>query len=188
MSDDRFSPENDRVELDPGLTSVAAGWTAPDLEAAVELHRTLPAAEDTHELGRQLGGLARAGDLIVLSGPLGAGKTALTQGLGAGLGVVGRITSPTFVIARLHRAAPAGRGIALVHVDAYRLGGVGELEDLDLGFDLDQAVVVVEWGEGLAEALTEEHLLIRLDRKLDDSRSAVLVANGPTWTRRLADL
>nr|WP_198043188.1 MULTISPECIES: tRNA (adenosine(37)-N6)-threonylcarbamoyltransferase complex ATPase subunit type 1 TsaE [Actinoalloteichus] len=148
----------------------------------------MPTPADTHALGQRLGGIVEAGDLVVLAGPLGAGKTALTQGIGAGLGVLGRVTSPTFVIARLHRPAPDGRGVALVHVDAYRLGGFGELEDLDLGLDLDQAVVVVEWGEGLAETLTDEHLLIRMDRRPDDTREAMLLAGGPTWARRLATL
>ncbi|WP_075744327.1 tRNA (adenosine(37)-N6)-threonylcarbamoyltransferase complex ATPase subunit type 1 TsaE [Actinoalloteichus fjordicus] len=154
----------------------------------MERRRTLPTPADTHALGQRLGGIVEAGDLVVLAGPLGAGKTALTQGIGAGLGVLGRVTSPTFVIARLHRPAPDGRGVALVHVDAYRLGGFGELEDLDLGLDLDQAVVVVEWGEGLAETLTDEHLLIRMDRRPDDTREAMLLAGGPTWARRLATL
>jgi tRNA threonylcarbamoyladenosine biosynthesis protein TsaE len=104
----------------------------------------------------------RAGDVLVLSGELGAGKTTFTQGLGAALGVRGDITSPTFVIARVH--PPMTDGPALVHVDAYRLGGVAELDDLDLDADLDAAVTVVEWGEGLVEVLTESPLEIRIHR------------------------
>lgn len=115
-----------------------------------------------------------AGDLVVLSGPLGAGKTVLVRGLARGLGVAGPVTSPTFVIAREHRPLPGGAGVALVHVDAYRLvGGPGvdvaaELDDLDLDTDLADAVVAVEWGEGVAERLSAGHLLVRLERRADD--------------------
>ena len=105
------------------------------------------------DLGRMVGGLVRAGDLVVLSGELGAGKTTFTQGLGAGLGVRGDVTSPTFVIARVHPSLAGGP--ALVHVDAYRLGGIDELDDLDLDASLDEAVTVVEWGTGIAEGLAD---------------------------------
>ncbi|MDQ3824851.1 MAG: tRNA (adenosine(37)-N6)-threonylcarbamoyltransferase complex ATPase subunit type 1 TsaE [Actinomycetota bacterium] len=128
----------------------------------------LATAADTERLGRAVGARLRAGDVVVLSGPLGAGKTVLARGIGAGLGVRGPITSPTFVIAREHPALPGGRGIPLVHVDAYRLGGIAELDDLDLDTDLLAAAVVVEWGEGMAERLADEHLLIRLQRRPDD--------------------
>lgn len=119
---------------------------------------------DTERLGRAVGERVRAGDVVVLSGPLGAGKTVLARGIGAGLGVRGPVTSPTFVIAREHPALPGGRGVPLIHVDAYRLGGLAELDDLDLDTDLLTAAVVVEWGEGMAERLADEHLLIRLRR------------------------
>lgn len=135
----------------------------------------LPTAAAAERLGRALGERLRAGDLVVLSGPLGAGKTVVARGIGAGLGVQGAVTSPTFVIAREHAAGP--RGVPLVHVDAYRLGGFDELDDLDLDTDLLHTVVVVEWGEGLAERLAEEHLLLRLERRDDDSRLATLT--GP---------
>ena len=125
---------------------------------------------DTESLGRAVGARLRAGDVVVLSGPLGAGKTVLARGIGAGLGVRGPVTSPTFVIAREHPALPGGRGVPLVHVDAYRLGGIAELDDLDLDTDLLAAAVVVEWGEGMAERLADEHLLIRLQRRSDDNR------------------
>ncbi|MBV9061296.1 MAG: tRNA (adenosine(37)-N6)-threonylcarbamoyltransferase complex ATPase subunit type 1 TsaE [Pseudonocardiales bacterium] len=144
----------------------------------------LPTPTDTERLGRAVGARLRAGDVVVLSGPLGAGKTVLVRGIGAGLGVRGPITSPTFVIAREHPPLPEGRGVPLVHVDAYRLGGHPELDDLDLDTDLLAAAVVVEWGEGLAERLADEHLLIRLARSgaggdgdRDDSRVAQL--SGP---------
>src|SRR5271166_455454 len=120
----------------------------------------------------------RAGDVVVLSGPLGAGKTVLAKGIARGMDVEGPVTSPTFVLARVHRARRAG-GPAMVHVDMYRLldhtGSdlLGELDSLDLDTDLDQAVVVVEWGEGLAERLSDRHLDVRLQRGTDsDIRTA----------------
>ncbi len=137
----------------------------------------LVASVDTERLGRAVGERLRPGDVVVLSGPLGAGKTVLARGIGAGLGVRGPVTSPTFVIAREHPALPGGRGVSLVHVDAYRLGGIAELDDLDLDTDLLAAAVVVEWGEGLAERLADEHLLIRLQPRADESRVAEL--RGP---------
>ena len=135
----------------------------------------------THDLGRQLAEVARPGDLLVLVGPLGAGKTALTQGIGAGLGVREPVTSPTFVIARVHRE---GR-LPLVHVDAYRLGGHADVDDLDLDASTEESVTVVEWGQGLVEQLADEHLEVRLDRREDDVRTALLVPHGPGWADRV---
>jgi tRNA threonylcarbamoyladenosine biosynthesis protein TsaE len=149
---------------------------------------SLRTVEQTRELGRRLAGVLRAGDLVILDGPLGAGNTVLAQGIGAGLGVAGDVTSPTFVIARVHRPAAGGRGLPLVHVDAYRLGGIAEVDDLDLDTGLDQAVTVVEWGEGKVEQLSDAHLLVRLRRSDDDTREAVLDGQGSDWTRRLAAL
>ena len=123
----------------------------------------LPTVADTEALGRRLAGLLRAGDLVVLSGPLGAGKTALVRGLAAGLGVRGAVTSPTFVLARLHRGP-----LPLLHVDAYRLreagAGLDALDDLDLDAALEDGVTAVEWGEGLVEGLADARLEVRLDR------------------------
>ncbi len=141
----------------------------------------LATPEDTHALGRALAGVLRAGDLVVLVGPLGAGKTALTQGIGAGLGVGEPVTSPTFVIARVHRD---GR-VPLVHVDAYRLGGVADVDDLDLDASAAESVTVVEWGQGLVEHLTDEHLEVRLERGDDDVRTALLVPHGAGWAERI---
>lgn len=132
----------------------------------------LPTTADTETLGEQLAPALRAGDLLVLSGPLGAGKTAVVRGLARGLRVAGPVTSPTFVIAREHRPLPGGPGVPLVHVDAYRLGSVAELDDLDLDTDLAGAVVAVEWGEGMAERLVARHLLVGLERRPDDVRVA----------------
>ncbi|MGQ0480145.1 MAG: tRNA (adenosine(37)-N6)-threonylcarbamoyltransferase complex ATPase subunit type 1 TsaE [Pseudonocardia sp.] len=149
--------------------------TRPGVAIEVEL----PTAADTEALGERIGAGAAAGDVVLLSGPLGAGKTVLARGIGRGLGVIGQVTSPTFVIAREHPPGPGGRGVALVHVDAYRLGGRAELDDLDLDTDLATAVVVVEWGEGLAESLAGRHLLVRLSRRggatADEGRVATVL-------------
>ncbi|GAB3580817.1 tRNA (adenosine(37)-N6)-threonylcarbamoyltransferase complex ATPase subunit type 1 TsaE [Amycolatopsis endophytica] len=146
----------------------------------------LPTAEDTVAFGESLGRMLRAGDLVLLAGPLGAGKTVLTRGIAAGLGVSGRVSSPTFVLARVH---PAGaRGVPLVHVDAYRLGGdLAQLDDLDLDTDLEAAAVVVEWGEGSAERLSSDHLVVRLDRRPDDVRELTLEPHG-SWIGRVPEL
>ncbi|MFD0774882.1 tRNA (adenosine(37)-N6)-threonylcarbamoyltransferase complex ATPase subunit type 1 TsaE [Streptomonospora algeriensis] len=131
-------------------------------------------------LGRRIAGLLRPGDLLVLSGPLGAGKTTLTQGIGEGLGVRGPITSPTFVIARVHPSKTGGP--ALVHADAYRLGGIDELDDLDLDTGMDESVTAVEWGEGIAEHLTDERLEITIARHPDDTRRVTLTGLGARWS------
>lgn len=131
---------------------------------------TLTSAEQTREWGRRLAKLLRAGDLVMLSGELGAGKTTLTRGLGEGLGVRGAVTSPTFVIARVHPSL--GDGPPLVHVDAYRLGGgLDEMEDLDLDVSLPDSVVVVEWGEGKVEELTDDRLQIVIHRTVGGAAS-----------------
>ncbi|MCB0909028.1 MAG: tRNA (adenosine(37)-N6)-threonylcarbamoyltransferase complex ATPase subunit type 1 TsaE [Nocardioidaceae bacterium] len=153
---------------------VETGRRAPYVElrrSLVESHDA-PDADATRALGQQLAATLRRGDLVVLSGGLGAGKTTLTQGIGAGLGVRGDVTSPTFVIARVHPSL--GDGPALVHVDAYRLGGFAELDDLDLDTSLDEAVTIVEWGEGIAEGLSESRLEIRIDRAVGDDASAAV--------------
>ncbi|MGH8775581.1 MAG: tRNA (adenosine(37)-N6)-threonylcarbamoyltransferase complex ATPase subunit type 1 TsaE [Jiangellaceae bacterium] len=144
-------------------------------------------ADAMRALGRRLAGALRAGDLVLLGGELGAGKTTLTQGIGAGLGVRGPVTSPTFVIARVH--PPLTGGPPLVHVDAFRLGGWDELEDLDLEETLDDAVTVVEWGEGLAEGLAPDRLEVRIQRDsggegddpVGDVRRVTVVGVGSRW-------
>jgi tRNA threonylcarbamoyladenosine biosynthesis protein TsaE len=140
-------------------------------------------ADGMQALGRRLAGLLRAGDLVVLSGPLGAGKTTLVQGIGAGLGVRGPVTSPTFVIARVHPALGAGPG--LVHVDAYRLGSVAEVDDLDLDASLEDSVTVVEWGEGLVEGLAADRLEVTIAMPpagaSSEARSVGLTGIGGRW-------
>jgi tRNA threonylcarbamoyladenosine biosynthesis protein TsaE len=143
----------------------------------------LATAEDTIALGARLGADLRAGDVVVLSGPLGAGKTVLAKGIAQAMDVDGPVTSPTYVLARVHPARQAGRP-AMVHVDVYRLLDPGhsaagadllaELDSLDLDTDLEDAVVVVEWGEGLAERLSERHLDIRLERASDTEVRTVM--------------
>ncbi|WP_171169779.1 tRNA (adenosine(37)-N6)-threonylcarbamoyltransferase complex ATPase subunit type 1 TsaE [Streptomyces sp. I05A-00742] len=164
--------------------------------AAAQL--TVRTSEDMRELGRRLAGLLRAGDLVLLSGELGAGKTTLTRGLGEGLGVRGAVTSPTFVIARVHPSLVSGP--ALVHVDAYRLsGGLDEMEDLDLDVSLPESVTVVEWGDGKVEDLSEDRLRVVIERAVgaeaaapgsdedaDDVRTVTVSGVGERW--RGADL
>ncbi|MEQ0562971.1 tRNA (adenosine(37)-N6)-threonylcarbamoyltransferase complex ATPase subunit type 1 TsaE [Amycolatopsis sp. NEAU-NG30] len=145
-----------------------------------------PTPEETMDFGRALGRALRAGDLVLLAGPLGAGKTTLTRGIADGLGAGGRVSSPTFVLARVHPAGPAG--VPLVHVDAYRLGGdLSQLDDLDLDTDLERSAIVVEWGEGSAERLSEDYLVVRLDRREDDAREVTLEPHG-TWAARVPEL
>lgn len=132
----------------------------------------LDTTADTEEYGRRLAATLSTGDVVVLDGPIGAGKTAMTRGIAAGLGVRGRVSSPTFVIARTHRPGlrPDGRpSIGLVHVDAYRLGSEGvdvfdELAALDLESELDSSVLVMEWGARLVTGVTDRYLLVRLRR------------------------
>jgi tRNA threonylcarbamoyladenosine biosynthesis protein TsaE len=135
-------------------------------------------ADAMRDLGRRLAAELRAGDLLVLSGPLGAGKTTLVQGIGEGLGVRGPVTSPTFVIARVHPSLRGGP--ALVHADAYRLGGVAEIDDLDLDSSTASSVTAVEWGEGLAEGLSDDRLEIAIEIH-GEARTVRLTGIGPRW-------
>ncbi|MGH3276307.1 MAG: tRNA (adenosine(37)-N6)-threonylcarbamoyltransferase complex ATPase subunit type 1 TsaE [Streptosporangiaceae bacterium] len=168
----------------------------PDLDELV----TVPSAARMRDLGERLAGLLRAGDLIVLAGKLGAGKTTLTQGIGAGLAVRGSVTSPTFVIARVHPSLRGGP--ALVHADAYRLGSRAEVDDLDLDTDVESSVTVVEWGENLAEGLAPSFLEIaiapvtevtaavaELDplREIDEPRTVRLRGWGDRWAGAAAE-
>ncbi|MEO3793763.1 tRNA (adenosine(37)-N6)-threonylcarbamoyltransferase complex ATPase subunit type 1 TsaE [Nonomuraea sp. B10E15] len=140
----------------------------------------LATPEDMRAYGARLAARLRPGDLLVLSGPLGAGKTTLVQGIAEGLKVRGPITSPTFVIARVHPSLR--QGPPLVHVDAYRLGGDLEVDDLDLDASLEESVTVVEWGEGLVEGLADDRLEIHIDREAgDEARLVTLRGVGERW-------
>ncbi|XVV36751.1 tRNA (adenosine(37)-N6)-threonylcarbamoyltransferase complex ATPase subunit type 1 TsaE [Streptomyces sp. CA-100214] len=163
--------------------AAARGPAEPDRPAS-ETEITVTSPEQMRELGRRLAKLLRAGDLVMLSGELGAGKTTLTRGLGEGLGVRGAVTSPTFVIARVHPSL--GDGPPLVHVDAYRLsGGLDDMEDLDLDVSLPDSVIVVEWGEGKVEELTDDRLQLWIHRSVGDTtdevRHVTVTGVGARW-------
>ncbi|MGW1837554.1 tRNA (adenosine(37)-N6)-threonylcarbamoyltransferase complex ATPase subunit type 1 TsaE [Streptomyces sp. BBFR2] len=162
---------------------------------ATQTRVTVETPERMQELGRRLAALLRPGDLVLLTGELGAGKTTLTRGLGEGLGVRGAVTSPTFVIARVHPSLTGGP--ALVHVDAYRLGGgLDEMEDLDLDVSLPESVVVVEWGDGKVEELSDDRLHVVIERAVGadapadagwesdaaDVRTVTVTGIGARWT------
>jgi len=174
---------------------VPVGGSEPYVELRRPAPRTYdaPDAETMREIGATLAARLRPGDLVVLSGELGAGKTTFTQGVGSGLGVRGDVTSPTFVISRVHPSL--GGGPPLVHVDAYRLGGVAELDDLDLDTSLDDAVTVVEWGEGIAEGLADDRVEVRIERALADDaadgldpRRVRIAPVGRRWLDAVATL
>jgi tRNA threonylcarbamoyladenosine biosynthesis protein TsaE len=151
--------------------------------AATAVTVDVPTAADMQALGARLASVLRPGDLLVLSGDLGAGKTTLTQGIGAGLGVRGSVTSPTFVIARVHPSESFGP--PLVHVDAYRLGSLDEVDDLDLDASLEDSVTVVEWGEGKVEGLAADRLELVLHRAHADEegelRRVLVRPVGARW-------
>lgn len=143
----------------------------------------------TEAAGRAIGALLGPGDVVILDGPVGAGKTTLARGIGAGMDVTGRITSPTFIIARRHESARAGGGVALVHVDAYRLGDIDAVDDLDLDTEVDQAAVVIEWGRGLVEQLAGSRLLVSFrlvettgTEPAHPARELHLSRQGPGWS------
>jgi tRNA threonylcarbamoyl adenosine modification protein YjeE len=162
-------------------------------QSRVLLDTTVATTDEMGALGARLAGVLGAGDLVVLTGPLGAGKTTLTRGLGAALGARGQVSSPTFVLARTH---PTTAGPDLVHVDAYRLSDPLELDDLDL--DWDAAIVVVEWGRGFVDGISDSVLDVEIIRATgagaadadvdldpddvpDEPRRVVVTATGPRW-------
>ncbi|MDP4586416.1 MAG: tRNA (adenosine(37)-N6)-threonylcarbamoyltransferase complex ATPase subunit type 1 TsaE [Microbacteriaceae bacterium] len=147
---------------------------------------TIPSANDMENLGARVARLLRAGDVVCLTGELGAGKTTFSRGLGRELAVRGTVTSPTFVVARTH---PRADGVPFVHVDAYRLVNASELADLDI--DWDRSISVVEWGRGMLEAVVDEWLEIAIDRSHsadDETRTATLHAVGPRGNELVAAL
>ncbi len=153
------------------------------MNLSVPLHgsRVCATPAETQAFGRLLGAAAQPGDVIVLDGPLGAGKTTLTQGIAAGMGVSGRVTSPTFVLARQYQSQVGGPcGPSLIHVDLYRLldGAtsadlLGELDALDLDTELDRAVVVAEWGGGVVDHLAQRYLLVTLERETPPGSASI---------------
>ncbi|UTT68477.1 tRNA (adenosine(37)-N6)-threonylcarbamoyltransferase complex ATPase subunit type 1 TsaE [Arthrobacter sp. DNA4] len=178
--------------------------TPEELPANWEKTFTATTAEQTHAFGARLAEVLQAGDLLVLSGELGAGKTTFTQGLGEGLGVRPGIISPTFVLVRIHPNLPDGPrpgGPDLVHVDAYRLGSAAEIDDIDLENTMDSSVTVVEWGHERVEHLSDSRLEIDLHRAIglgsaaagtsasldfdaedtDEPRTIVMRGYGPRW-------
>jgi tRNA threonylcarbamoyladenosine biosynthesis protein TsaE len=143
--------------------------------------RRISTPEAMRDLGERLAAVLVAGDLVLLSGPLGAGKTTLAQGIGRGLGVSGAVLSPTFVIARVHR----GGRLPLVHVDAYRLDSIDEVDDLDLDASLEESVTLVEWGDGLAEGLAGDRLHVAIERPSDgddETRVVTVTGIGDRWS------
>ena len=160
------------------------------MSGRVLVDRTVATSDDMHALGIELARLLRAGDLLVLTGPLGAGKTTLTRGIGDGLQVRGPVTSPTFVLARTHPSLVGG--VPLVHVDAYRLSSALELDDLDI--DFARSIVVVEWGGGMLDGVAESWLEVEIVRPTgasevavdpesdaDEPRTVTVTAFGPRW-------
>lgn len=149
-------------------------------------------ADETRRLGEEIGGGLCAGDLVLLNGDLGAGKTTFTQGLARGLGVGGRVMSPTFIVARIHESTVGGPD--LIHVDAYRIEDDLDLETLDLDSSLEQSVTVIEWGAGKAEVLSASRLEISLEAPpskgdwqtvVEEPRVITLRAVGADWAQRL---
>lgn len=179
-----MSPDRNPVDsfTDPRAASADSGVaespanTDTDTDTVRRLWLDTP--DDTRAWGARLGAILRAGDLLLLTGDLGAGKTTLTQGIAEGLRVRGPVTSPTYVIAREHPSLSGGPD--LVHVDAYRLGGLAELDDLDLDASLDGAVTIVEWGHGVAEHLSDAYLEVTL--RGHGARTVNLIGHGARWT------
>ena len=128
--------------------------------ATILAKHTIETPEAMHDLGMALGATFKAGDLVLLTGPLGAGKTTLTRGIGEALGAIGNVSSPTFVIARTHKLAT--RAEVLVHVDAYRLGSAAELDDLDI--DFANSITIVEWGKGFTDGIADRWIEIEIER------------------------
>ncbi|MEN9607037.1 MAG: hypothetical protein RL605_865 [Actinomycetota bacterium] len=137
-------------------------------------------AETMHDLGLRLGQILEAGDLVVLTGPLGAGKTTMTRGVGEALDCIGTVSSPTFVIARTHKRN--GSDVPLVHVDAYRLGSPAELDDLDI--DFANSITLIEWGRGFTDGITDSWLDLEIERDHtgeSEIREVTIIGNGPRW-------
>lgn len=176
------SHPGDRTQFLVALRQHGFRADGPDLVRRLPTRVEVPTAEAMRKLGGVLATILRAGDVVLASGGLGAGKTTLAQGIGAGLGVEGPVISPTFVLVRRH--AGVGGRPGFVHVDAYRLGSLAELVDLDLDETMDESVTLVEWGAGIAEGLERSHLEVDIRRSgdpADDTRIVYLEPVGPRW-------
>lgn len=161
------------------VREVATGFV---MQRGLPVRVEVPDTDAMRRLGRRLARILRSGDVVIASGDLGAGKTTLTQGLGAELRVASPIISPTFVLSRVHRPLAGGPG--LVHVDAYRLSSPAELEDIDLDSTLADSITLVEWGAGLAEGLSTSWLDVDIRRSGDpddETRVVYIVGTGPRW-------
>ncbi len=148
---------------------------------------TIETAEQMHELGIKIAKTLDAGDLVILTGPLGAGKTTFTRGVGEGLNVIGNVSSPTFVIARTHKRE--GTSVPLVHVDAYRLSSPQEFDDLDI--DTERSIVLVEWGRGFADDLLDSWAEIEIERDhsgVTEARTLTITGFGDAWEKRELNL
>lgn len=148
--------------------------------SALLFNSVIETTEEMMSLGESISQVLTAGDLVLLIGPLGAGKTTLTRGVGKGLKAIGNVSSPTFVIARTHKRENSD--IPLVHVDAYRLGSPSELDDLDIPFS--EAIVLVEWGKGLTDGIADNWLEIEIARDttgVSETRTIQITGFGPRW-------
>ena len=174
-------PETVRFWLRRGYFRCSPEGVHTVVQKTLPARVAVPSVEAMGDLAGRVGALVTAGDLLILQGELGAGKTTFTQGLGEALGVRGPITSPTFVLARIHPSLVNGPD--LVHVDAYRLGSSAEVDDLDLDATADRSITVVEWGAGVAEQLSDDwlHIAISAGETGADSRLVSVVPHGPRW-------
>jgi tRNA threonylcarbamoyladenosine biosynthesis protein TsaE len=174
-------PETVRFWLRRGYFRTGSEGVHGVVRKALPARVSVDSPERTQDLAARVASLLQAGDLLILRGELGAGKTTFTQGLGEALGVRGPVTSPTFVLSRIHPSLTGGPD--LVHVDAYRLGSAAEVDDLDLDATSDTGVTVVEWGTGVAEQLSDSRLDISISGPSDDSdtRSVVITPHGARW-------
>ena len=172
-------PDTARFWRRRGYVAVGRDGVHTVVQKPLPVRVDVVSADAMADLAGRLATVLRAGDLLILTGELGAGKTTFTQGLGEALGVRGPITSPTFVLSRIHPSLVGGPD--LVHVDAYRLGSAAEVDDLDLDATADRSITVVEWGKDRAEQLAESWLALAITGAADDLRRVTISPHGPRW-------